>query len=107
MAFTVLIDDNFHYMDESERTAGGSFATAEEAIAEARRIVDRSLHEFYKPGITFADLMSAYCMFGEDPFIRSDASPCPFSARDYARARCAELCGESSPPASSDGQRHE
>jgi hypothetical protein len=97
MAFTVLVDDNFHYMDESERTEVGSFATAEEALAEARRIVDLSLQEFYKPGISSGELMSAYCMFGEDPFIRSDESACPFSARDYARARCVELCGDVPP----------
>jgi hypothetical protein len=31
MAYQVLIDDNFHYQDESERVKHGVFATPEEA----------------------------------------------------------------------------
>ena len=41
--YQVFTDDNFHYMDESERIDGNSYDTYEEAVEEARRIVDRSL----------------------------------------------------------------
>jgi hypothetical protein len=33
MSYQVLIDDNFHYQDESERVKHGVFATSEEAVA--------------------------------------------------------------------------
>ena len=38
MTFRVMVDDNFHYMDEGERYTLGSFPTAEEAIESAHRI---------------------------------------------------------------------
>jgi hypothetical protein len=34
------VDNKFHYMDEEERYEHGSFATAEEAIAACKRVVD-------------------------------------------------------------------
>jgi hypothetical protein len=30
--YTVLVDDNFNYMDESARTTHGDYATLEEAV---------------------------------------------------------------------------
>jgi hypothetical protein len=41
--YRVMVDDNFHYMDEDERFEHGSFPTAEEAIAACKRIVDEIL----------------------------------------------------------------
>jgi hypothetical protein len=45
MRYTLLCDDNFHYMDETERIALGEFESAEAAIAAASRVVDRDLLE--------------------------------------------------------------
>lgn len=93
MTYKVLVDDNFHYMDESERYAAGEFATLDEALAVARKIVDEWLASAYTPGMTADALMASYAMFGDDPFIVSrEASGILFSARDYARQRVAELC---------------
>jgi len=39
-----MLDDNFHYMDEAERVEDGVFASAEEAIAECKEIVDNDLN---------------------------------------------------------------
>jgi hypothetical protein len=89
--YTVFVDDNYHYMDESERYQHGVFETAEEAVAACEKIVDESLQWAYHPGMTSGELMEGYVTFGEDPWI----SPPPeggFSARDYARGRCKELC---------------
>ena len=33
LPYAVLVDDNFHYMEEDERRLHGSFATIEEAIS--------------------------------------------------------------------------
>ena len=35
-----MVDDNYHYMDESERYQHGEFATLDAAIEAARKIVD-------------------------------------------------------------------
>ena len=42
MNYQVFIDDNFHYMDESERIIGKTYSTAGKAVAAAQLIVDDS-----------------------------------------------------------------
>jgi hypothetical protein len=93
MKYKVLVDDNFHYMDEDERYALGEFDTAEGAIAACKKIVDNCLGRSHKPGITSRELFEDYVGFGEDPFIVPQTEP-HFSAWDYARERCMEICRE-------------
>ena len=50
--YHVLVDDNFHYMDEKERRELGAFATLEDALAACRAFVDHWLVENHKPGMT-------------------------------------------------------
>ncbi len=92
--FSVYVDDNFHYMDESERYKLGTFETCEEAIAACKKIVDDFLEEGYRKGMAFNKLIEEYIFFGEDPFIASSDKTCFFSAHDYAHKRCLELYGE-------------
>ncbi len=92
--YSVYVDDNFHYMDESERYKLDTFETCEEAVAACMKIVDEFLDEGFKEGKSFRELMEQYLFFGEDPFIISKDKTCFFSARDYARKRCLELYGE-------------
>lgn len=81
--YTVRVWDNFHYMDEEEAYDQGRYATYDEALDAAKRIVKESvLHHRHD--------MAEYSMFGDDPGI---IGPIPegqsrFSARDYARALC-------------------
>jgi hypothetical protein len=89
-----MVDDNFHYMDESERYEHGIFPTAAEAVAACKRIVDENLANAFRPGATEQELYEAYTTFGEDPFILPVASTddaVHFSAWDYARERCSAL----------------
>ena len=90
--YTVKVDDNYHYLDEGERYTHGSFATAEEAVTAARKIVDDYLARTHTPGMTSTALYSSYKSFGEDPFIVAPGKRIEFSAWDYAEARCAEIC---------------
>ena len=92
--YEVHVDDNFHFMDESERYKLGEFETCEEAVAVCMKIVDDFLETGYKKGMSFKELYEGYVEFGEDPFIISGDKTCFFSAWDYAKKRCAELCGE-------------
>jgi hypothetical protein len=87
--FTVYVDDNFHYMDESERYTLGEFDTEAEAIQAAKAIVDEFLESGYSSGVSAKELFDGYKMYGEDPWI----SGVKFSAWDYARQRCEEMCG--------------
>lgn len=94
--YKVLIDDNFHYQDESERVTHGVFGPLEEALAACRRIVDEFLAGGLEPGMSPAALYERYTMFGDDPFVvpvdPKDA-PVSFSAWEYARQRCEEMAG--------------
>jgi hypothetical protein len=92
--YRLLVDDNSHHMDESERYEAGSFATREAAQRAAQEIVDQYLESVYTPGMTADELYGSYTSWGEDPFIVSprDDDERHFSAWDYARQRCEELC---------------
>lgn len=92
MTYKVLVDDNFHYMDETERYQLAEFPTAESAIAAAQRIVDDYLSSAYQPGMTAEELYTSYTSFGEDPFIVSPGEKVEFSAWTYAKRRCTEIC---------------
>ena len=96
MSFRVLVDDKFHYMDETQRYTKGEYVTYAEALAVCKRIVEECLKERYKPGITAEVLYRYHTMFGDDPFIVEDSdspkAPAGFSAWDYAKARCEVLC---------------
>ncbi len=92
--YRVFVDDNFHFMDESERYKFGEFDTCEEAVAVSMKIVDEFLEKGYKKGMSFKELYEGYIGFGEDPFIISDDKTCFFSAWTYAKKRCTELCSE-------------
>jgi hypothetical protein len=87
--YTVFVDDNFHYMDESERYKLGEFADCASAMAACRQIVDEFLTSCGAK--SDAELYQMYVTFGEDPWISSQDSECKFSAWDYARERAKEL----------------
>ena len=93
MKYVVRVDENSHYMDESERHTLGEFEDAEAALAAAKRIVDDDLNSLYGAGMTADELYQNYTSFGRDPFIISGDGSCQFSAWDYAARRCREICG--------------
>jgi len=93
MPYLLYVDDNYHYMDETERSLAGTFDTAEAALAKAKHIVDDFLNRAYKPGMSAEELYRGYVGFGEDPFIVcEDAPDVKFSAWDYAKKRCEVIC---------------
>ena len=96
MAYRVLVDDNFHYMDQSERYALGEFPTLDAAIEASRKIVNDYLLSAYHPGVTAQALFASYTSFGEDPHIVAlapeEETAVLFSAGDYAKHRCDEMC---------------
>ena len=88
--YTVFVDDNYHYMDESERYKLGEFDDCASAVAACKRIVDEFL-ETCDSSQSPDEILKTYIMFGEDPWVKSDDPECRFSARDYARERSIEL----------------
>ena len=91
--YQVMVDDNFHYGEEDERCAYDIYATAEEALATCRKLVDESLLAEYRDGQTADQLFERYTSFGDDPFVVAlDGAPkVEFSAWTYARQRAAEF----------------
>jgi len=95
MSYTVYVDDNYNYMDESARYTLGEFKTYQAAVAAAKKLVDAFLLEHYKPGTTAEELYSGFRGYGEDPFIMGEEPELEserFSAWAYAEQRCKEIC---------------
>ncbi|MGE5199795.1 MAG: hypothetical protein ACM3H9_09155, partial [Rhodospirillaceae bacterium] len=70
-----------------------------EAFAVCKEVVDRFLRHEYVPGMPASALYLRYMMLGRNPCLvegadGAEAQP-GFSAWDYARARCADLCDAS------------
>jgi len=106
--YTVRVADNFHYMDESETYTLGVFQSLDEAIAQCRCVVERSLREQLKPGMTAEGLYQQYVGFGEDPFVLEEQGPSRFSAWDYARERCDSMTSPSaSDPELPESESHD
>jgi hypothetical protein len=92
--YKVMVDDNFHYMEEDERREHGTYQTLDEAVAACRKLVDEALLDEYKPSITAAELYDRYLSFGDDPFIVAPVGASRdvlFSAHDYAQGRAKAL----------------
>jgi hypothetical protein len=96
--YKVMVDDNFHYMDLDERWEHGTYETLEPALAACREIVDRSLDEESRLGISAEALFERYVHFGDDPFIvvlDGTDDRAAFSAWSYAKERCGVICAGS------------
>jgi hypothetical protein len=91
MAYKVLVDDNFHYQDKSERYKQGEYDSYETAVAACKYIVDQYLAAAYKEGMTPAELYNSYLSFGEDPFVVPEPEGANFSAWSYAKKRCQDF----------------
>ena len=91
MKYRVLIDDNFHFMDESARYQLGEFDTLEAAVTACKRVVDDCLASGYQPGMTADELLLQYKMSGDDPWI-AGGDGIPFRPWDYAAARVRKIC---------------
>jgi hypothetical protein len=95
--YCVLVDDNFHYMNADERRQAGVYETVDKALAVCRRIVDRSVKQMYRRGMSAKDLYESYVTFGEDPFIQVldvEDDRAEFSAWNYAKERCQAISGQ-------------
>ena len=92
MPFTVIVNENSHYMDESESYTLGEFETAEEALAACKRMVDEDLAELHTAGMPAEELYRRYTTFGRDPYIVPADYSSKFSAWDYAKERSTAIC---------------
>ena|SRR5688500_13460771 len=91
--YTVIVDDNFHHMENGERYKLGEFDTCEAAIAACKKVVDDFLIPTYEPHHTQEELWKLYTTFGDDAFIVTEDPACRFSGWNYARERCREIAG--------------
>ncbi len=87
--YTVMVDDNFHYMDEEDRYKHGKFSTFEKAVKACKKIVDEELRDYLDQGIKPEDLSSTWSLYGSDPYIVGGSRW--FSARDYVTEKTQEL----------------
>lgn len=89
--YSVYVDDNFNYQDESARYKLADFSTLAAAVDAFQQVVDQYLDEEVSLDLSSADRYRQYTGFGPDPFIMTDdpaAGHLPFSAWTYAQAQC-------------------
>jgi hypothetical protein len=81
---------------ESKVRRVGEFATLEEAIGAAQKLIDDFLQAKWVAGMTVAALYEQYQEGGEVPFIFSDdartMNVSGFNHFNYAATRCGALC---------------
>ena len=87
--YTVMVDDNFHYMDEEHRYKNREFSTYEKAVAACKKIVDEELRDMLKQGVKLEELSAKWALYGDDPYIVGGSER--FSARDYVAEKIQEL----------------
>lgn len=93
-SFTVHVDSNAHFMDEDERYTLGEYPTYEEALAAAKRLLNRDLDEHLQKGGAAQSWFDSYPMYGDDPWISpTPEGVTPFSARDFVKALAKEMLG--------------
>ena len=86
--YVVRVNENSHYMDESESYSEDGFDDCASAIAACKQMVDAFLAGNSGGTTTPEELFRVYTTFGEDPYVISNDPACTFSAWDYARERC-------------------
>jgi hypothetical protein len=94
--YCVLIDDNFHYMDEERRSHLAVYSNYEDALEQAKEITRKSV--LRHKGASADETYENYTDFGSDPFIQAiGGAPEPkerYSAWGYADLYSKELHGE-------------
>jgi len=91
--YTVMVDDNFHFMDEDERWTAGTYGSLREALGRCLQMVGQDLRQGYRSDITATDLYESYTAMGDDPFI-TGPMPVEFSAWNYAEMLSNYLAGK-------------
>jgi len=93
-AYRIRMDDNRRL--ESRGPEHGSYASEAEAVAAAHELVEASLVQLHRPGMTADELLEAYFGFGQYPAIvpPPGAPHISFSAWDHAAQRAAAFCAE-------------
>ena len=95
--YKVMVDDNFHYQQPEDRWEQGVHPTLEAALAACRAIVDRSLEEERRPGISAEALFNRYTSFGDDPSIeraRRDGRARDLLGLELRQERARAICDE-------------
>lgn len=89
--YTVMVESHGAYREPGYKH--GTYPDATSAVAACRRIVDDFLMARKEAhGQSAESLFRLYSLFGEDPYVLGPDAV-DFSSWDYARQRCADLCG--------------
>lgn len=95
--YIVYVDDNFHYMDKSERYKKGEYGTEQEAVDICKKIVQEFMNHEISNAKSAEELRERWVMFGDDPFIKCTGESRIsrlFSAADYAKEIVEEIFGK-------------
>lgn len=69
MKFHLRIFDKNHHWYKASSYDHGDYMTYEDAVLDAKKIVEEFFESECKPRITAYDLLACYAMYGEDPVL--------------------------------------
>jgi len=96
MSYEVYMLDNVSYGEFEWNYTLGVYDSYDEAIEEAREIVDVFLTYFYKSGMSDKELYQEYLTNGKTPLILSTAAEKELAQKtsdtNYAKTRAMEIC---------------
>jgi hypothetical protein len=91
--YKVVVQDNFHWWDETERYEFGTFTTWDEAVDACKNKIEQELEKFFEPGMDANQLYDHYIQMADEPFILASAADAygDFSESEYAMRHCEKL----------------
>ena len=94
MKFHLRVFDNNHHWDEASTYDHGEYSTYEEAVTEAKKIVEEFFRGECKPGKTEGDLLASFALYGEEPVVLPEepGKGDVFSPSDYAEEYVNGIC---------------
>ena len=94
MKFHLKIFDKYHHWDEASSYDHGDYKTYEDAVIDAKKIVEEFFEGECKSGLNANDLMASYAMYGENPIVvpEEPGKGEVFSPHEYARDYVKKLC---------------
>jgi len=92
--YTVFVQEQQGADDVSfkEQEISSEFSQYDDAVDVAKALVDASLFSGYRSGMSARQLYQTYLLQGVDPMVVPVRCDAIFSASQYAKQRCAEIC---------------
>jgi hypothetical protein len=94
MPFLLVVGGRYDPLSSERRYEAGDFQNQDQALAAARKIIQRSLLECWREGMSTQTLFESYRASGEFPFMlsREEKKPLGFDPLAFALVEAVRIC---------------